>query len=536
MLGGKRQNWIDFYIKVHKAIRKFSDEEIEIKKDRILKSIETIKPVVFEANVYYSFLKFITQLTNPSIKKNFYTLRMTQPGLLLDPIPGSTKCNDPLEKVDWFFAMKDRAVPHLKRDIIKHRFMTNTKEYLSGMFTKIDLYIAEICELYDFDNDINTFKSQRRDNPYLQYLQKEETIQYMESNGILSESDLNHRDHNIIINNAKKQLAQELKKQFDTIKSAKSMYQIERLIKVKFDSHNRCYTGCHINRDITLPKWNVSAESIIKSSPYKMNYGVNAFGIASLARFMAHEWMIDLSMVSIGSGNAFFEYTISEYLAKNLGTVFTNEKIVSFVTDCYNKIVGSGDIPICESEIIYKLKHQNGLRFMFSKLLVENCTHAYINRNDVSTSDAIKKVFDDLLFLSQHKNIILIDPTPHIFHAPALMRDPDYPHVDTLIEHNSEIIGNCSLLLNWIYPSETPYDVEAIDKLKPIFIYSIFEGLGGAGSTEFHRDWLRYTPEYTQCYIHQIKLERNYYVITLHVRNTEENILNILSNYNLISI
>ena len=45
------------------------------------------------------------------------------------------------------------------------------------------------------------------------------------------------------------------------------------------------------------------------------------------------------------------------------------------------------------------------------------------------------------------------------------------------------------LILNWVYPDVGPYDVEAIEKLKPIRIFTIYENSGTAGSRSFHENF-----------------------------------------------
>ncbi len=83
---------------------------------------------------------------------------------------------------------------------------------------------------------------------------------------------------------------------------------------------------------------------------------------------------------------------------------------------------------------------------------------------------------------------ILIDPYPDSFHGSVVM-EPNYAYLDDLINTNKEIIGNCLLFLNWCEPNNTDYDYEAIIKLNPIAICSIYEEYescnGAAGGEKF---------------------------------------------------
>jgi hypothetical protein len=90
----------------------------------------------------------------------------------------------------------------------------------------------------------------------------------------------------------------------------------------------------------------------------------------------------------------------------------------------------------------------------------------------------------------QSNNIkwILIDPAPVSFHGNLVM-EPNYSYVDDLINTNPNIIGNCLLFLNWCDPNDSEYDYEAIIKLQPIAICSVYEEYesynGAAGGEKF---------------------------------------------------
>ncbi len=87
---------------------------------------------------------------------------------------------------------------------------------------------------------------------------------------------------------------------------------------------------------------------------------------------------------------------------------------------------------------------------------------------------------------------ILVDPNPSSFHnnnQEVILLQPHFSYVDELIENNPSIVGNCLLFLNWCDPNDSEYDYEAIIKLKPIAIMSIYEtfeyGPGAAGGEKF---------------------------------------------------
>lgn len=96
---------------------------------------------------------------------------------------------------------------------------------------------------------------------------------------------------------------------------------------------------------------------------------------------------------------------------------------------------------------------------------------------------------------------ILIDPEPLSY---TFRRMPnktferiDYATVDDLVNTQPEIIGNCTLFLNWCIPNESTYDYEAIKKLNPQCILSIFEVFmgsnGSAGGKLFYK-WFSHLP------------------------------------------
>jgi len=93
---------------------------------------------------------------------------------------------------------------------------------------------------------------------------------------------------------------------------------------------------------------------------------------------------------------------------------------------------------------------------------------------------------------------LMIDPSPDCFHGTIIM-EPNYSYLDDLINNNPNIIGRCLLFLNWCDPNNSEYDYEAIIKLKPIAICSIYEeyksSYGAAGGEKFY-NWTKTNNEY----------------------------------------
>jgi len=99
-----------------------------------------------------------------------------------------------------------------------------------------------------------------------------------------------------------------------------------------------------------------------------------------------------------------------------------------------------------------------------------------------------------------NKNIkwLLVDPMANSFHGYTFI-EPHFSCVDDLIHNIPSMIGNCLLFLNWCNPNTSDYDYEAIIKLKPIAICSIYEefmsNYGAAGSQKFY-NWTKTNYDY----------------------------------------
>jgi hypothetical protein len=101
---------------------------------------------------------------------------------------------------------------------------------------------------------------------------------------------------------------------------------------------------------------------------------------------------------------------------------------------------------------------------------------------------------------NNNMNWICIDINNNPIHFPSnahkYINQPltniDYNSCDELIKNDPSIVGNCILFLNWCLPNDSTYDYEAIVKLKPkavLSIYEVFyEANGCAGGQKFF-DW-----------------------------------------------
>jgi hypothetical protein len=94
----------------------------------------------------------------------------------------------------------------------------------------------------------------------------------------------------------------------------------------------------------------------------------------------------------------------------------------------------------------------------------------------------------------------------------------DYNSCDQLIENTPSIVGNCLLFLNWCLPNDSTYDFEAIIKLKPIAIVSIYEnfdGISGAAGGEMFFNWSQHNIDY------HLKEEYSLYADKYHADDDE---------------
>ncbi len=90
--------------------------------------------------------------------------------------------------------------------------------------------------------------------------------------------------------------------------------------------------------------------------------------------------------------------------------------------------------------------------------------------------------------------IICIDPYPysHSYEGSdyTIKIQPKYRYVDDLIKFEPEVVGNCHLLLIWPLPNKSTYDIEALEKLKPLSMVIIYEPTGTSGGSKFlENEW-----------------------------------------------
>jgi len=98
----------------------------------------------------------------------------------------------------------------------------------------------------------------------------------------------------------------------------------------------------------------------------------------------------------------------------------------------------------------------------------------------------------------------------------------DYNSCDQLIEATPSIVNNCILFLNWCEPNESTYDYEAIIKLKPIAvlsIYEIFGGQNGAAGGEMFYNWTNDNSDY--------HLKKDYYLYADEFHADDDELMNI---------
>ena len=113
--------------------------------------------------------------------------------------------------------------------------------------------------------------------------------------------------------------------------------------------------------------------------------------------------------------------------------------------------------------------------------------------------------------------IICIDPEPYGF-LPInknIFIEPRFQLVDNLmLSNNRNNYKDSLLILNWVYPDIGPYDVEAIQKLKPIWIFIIYEETGIAGSEIFHTNFKNSPEKYGyMSYIKKVLEEQIYFEV-----------------------
>lgn len=87
--------------------------------------------------------------------------------------------------------------------------------------------------------------------------------------------------------------------------------------------------------------------------------------------------------------------------------------------------------------------------------------------------------------------ILCVDPN-HVKNTNInLYKTSTYDNISHLLETRSDLIGNCTLFINWSTPNASTWDYEAIRDIKPNHILIVFESTGSAGSKLLH-EWLNF--------------------------------------------
>lgn len=102
--------------------------------------------------------------------------------------------------------------------------------------------------------------------------------------------------------------------------------------------------------------------------------------------------------------------------------------------------------------------------------------------------------------------IVPVDPSPDSFtyvrggRKLSVLTPPMFNVIDELIQLNSRLIGHVNVMLIWPSPTtssieENPYDMEAVEKLKPRGIFALFATDGSSGSEIFQK-WIKTQTDY----------------------------------------
>lgn len=124
-------------------------------------------------------------------------------------------------------------------------------------------------------------------------------------------------------------------------------------------------------------------------------------------------------------------------------------------------------------------------------------THPYSIISVGSGTGEYEKKIADAVFdpHSYHPDLICVDPLHDDYSSSEMVIKPHFSNVDEMLETHPNVIQNCILMLFWPYdqghmncisPGKTPYDIDAISKLKPRSIVILYEEYGAAGSNLLH--------------------------------------------------
>jgi hypothetical protein len=89
--------------------------------------------------------------------------------------------------------------------------------------------------------------------------------------------------------------------------------------------------------------------------------------------------------------------------------------------------------------------------------------------------------------------------------------------IDQLINKEPSLIHQCILFLNWCEPNTSNYDIDAIQKLKPLGIISIIEiyqNESGAAGSEKYYEWYCHLPS---CPVGNLEMSPYYRAHTIYL-------------------
>jgi hypothetical protein len=124
---------------------------------------------------------------------------------------------------------------------------------------------------------------------------------------------------------------------------------------------------------------------------------------------------------------------------------------------------------------------------------LDNLLKIYPDHTVVSVGSGDGK-FEYLYHEHKKKEIICIDPKIDHFTKGDMFKEPDYSYVDDYI--NSDKYKNSSkqliIILNYCYPFNDPYDMDAIYKLSPDAIFTLYaSGIIGTSGSHMFQDYIK---------------------------------------------
>jgi hypothetical protein len=201
-------------------------------------------------------------------------------------------------------------------------------------------------------------------------------------------------------------------------------------------------------------------------------------------------------------------------ICKLCNSVSRIDKIIEHKFDCKYFEITSEYVSKQKPAVRYKSNPEiieqylnRGIR-SFGLDVVLHALHVFLSsypKNQAISIGSGNGIFEYIYADKYKKDIICVDPYPLSFLSYGLreaFKKPDYHYVTDLLNSKPELEYNSVLILNWCYFNMT-YDLEAINDLKPLAFFTIFDKFGSAGSFEFN-EFLRKTSKYEL--VHRISL------------------------------